>query len=291
MGPMPPPVKSPVVRRRLSEVGGESIASLSRRNRDSIKTIQREEWTEENIRNLQFGEENTTAVRGTLLAGILETRFQGASGIVDFGKEVGKERDSEHISVGLYNIRPENFTDGRQQFFAVLVSTNKNSDWTNVKGTAIVYRDGTTIEPRVEREYTNENFLSVGVRTIGLILMGIAWMLSFTALALLRVFGKDNVVLRAQPFFLKMLCVGSIVMSTSIFTLSWDEGAGWSDKQLDIACTLTPWFFFIGQILTFCALFTKLWRVDKVLQFRRRAVTISNVMGPLYVGPNLIITS
>jgi 7 transmembrane sweet-taste receptor of 3 GCPR len=233
---------------------------------------------------LQFREQNTTAPRGTLLAGILETRFYGASGIVDFGKESGKERDSEYISVGLYNIRPENFTSGQQQFFAVLVSTCNNSVWTNVRGTAIVYRDGTTIQPRVEREYTNENYISVGVRTIGLVLMCVAWMSSFAALVLLRVFSKDNVVLRAQPFFLKMLCVGSILMSTSIFTLSWDEGAGWSDRQLDIACTLTPWFFFIGQILTFCALFTKLWRVDKVLQFRRRVVTVRNVMGPLYVG-------
>jgi hypothetical protein len=39
----------------------------------------------------------------------------------------------------------------------------------------------------------------------------------------------------------------------------------------------------LGQILTFCALFTKLWRVDKVLQFRRTAVTILNVMKPTLV--------
>jgi 7 transmembrane sweet-taste receptor of 3 GCPR len=279
-----PPVLSPVTIRRLqSDVGGESAVFSSSRKIDNRERIQQREMVEENSRILQFGEQNTTAARGTLLAGILGTRFQGASGIVDFGKEDGKERDSEFLTVGLYNIRPENFTSGRQNFFAVLVSTSNNSDWTNIKGTAIVYRDGTTIQPRVEREYTNENYLSLGVRTIGLVLMGIAWMLSFSALVLLRRFGKDNVVLRAQPFFLKMLCVGSIVMSTSIFTLSWDEGAGWSDRQLDIACAMTPWFFFIGQILTFCALFTKLWRVDKVLQFRRRAVTVSNVMGPLYV--------
>ena len=74
--------------------------------------------------------------------------------------------------------------------------------------------------------------------------------------------------------------------SSAIFTLSWDEGAGWSDRQLDIACAMTPWFFFVGNILTFCALFTKLWRVDKVLQFKRRAVTISNVMKPWYVVGN-----
>jgi hypothetical protein len=41
---------------------------------------------------------------------------------------------------------------------------------------------------------------------------------------------------------------------------------------------------FIGHVTTYMALFSKLlWRVDQVLQFRRRAVTIQQVMGPLVV--------
>jgi len=70
-------------------------------------------------------------------------------------------------------------------------------------------------------------------------------------------------------------------MSIAIVTLSFDEGAGWSEWQLNVACMLSPWFFFVGQITTFSALFTKLRRVDQVLQFRRRAVTIQKVIGPL----------
>ena len=233
------------------------------------------------MRDLQFARENTTAARGTLLAGMLETQFEGASGSVDFGKEVGKERNYDTMSIGLYNIRPENVTDSTNQtFFAFLAFTYNSDGWTKTPNTAIVYRDGTTDEPDDYREYVNENFLSTGVRIMGLFLMSIAWLLAFAALIALQIFTKDAVVQRAQPFFLKMLCYGSIIMSSAIFTLSWDEGAGWSDTQLDVACALTPWFFFVGQIVTFCALFTKLWRVDKVLQFKRRAVTVSNVMKP-----------
>ena len=51
----------------------------------------------------------------------------------------------------------------------------------------------------------------------------------------LHVFNNDPAVQRAQPFFLKMLCYGSVLTSSAIFTLSWDEDAGWSDRQLDIA--------------------------------------------------------
>lgn len=204
--------------------------------------------------------------------------------MIDFGNEIGKERNTETIAIGLYNIRPGNLTGvGKQSFYASLVFRNQNSEWVQLENQAIVYRDGTSIEPAIKREFVENNYLSPGVRTIGLVLMGTAWLLGLAALVGLQIYSKDAAVQRAQPFFLKMLCYGSILTSSAIFTMSWDEGAGWSDRQLDIACAMTPWFFFVGIILTFCALFTKLWRVDKVLQFKRRAVTISNVMKPWYV--------
>ena len=205
--------------------------------------------------------------------------------MIDFGKEVGKERNRDTIAIGLYNVRPGNLTgSGKQSFYASLVYSNNDSEWVQLGNEAIIYRDGTTVAPLIKRAFVQENFLTPGVRAIGLVLMTIAWVLGFTALIGLQIFHKDPVVQRAQPYFLKMLCYGSILTSSAIFTLSWDEGAGWSDRQLDIACAMTPWFFFVGIILTFCALFTKLWRVDKVLQFKRRAVTISNVMKPWYVA-------
>jgi 7 transmembrane sweet-taste receptor of 3 GCPR len=236
---------------------------------------------EERARNLQTTQNNANATRGTLLAGMIETKFHGASGTIDFGKEVGKERNAETIAIGLYNIRPGNLTGlGKQSFYASLVYSNNDSEWVQQGNEAIIYRDGTTRAPEIKRAFVENNYLSPGVRAIGMTLMAIAWVLGFTALIGLHIFNKDSVVQRAQPFFLKILCYGSVLTSSAIFTLSWDEGAGWSDRQLDIACAMTPWFFFVGIILTFCALFTKLWRVDKVLQFRRRAVTISNVMKP-----------
>jgi hypothetical protein len=242
---------------------------------------------ERNKRALQEPQIESNATRGTLLAGMIQTKFHGASGPIDFGKEVGKERNTDTITIGLYNVRPRNLTDsGKQSFYASLVYSNNDSQWVRLGNEAIVYRDGTTTAPAITRAFVEENFLSPSVRSIGLLLMAIAWVLGFTALIGLQVLNKDPVVQRAQPFFLKMLCYGSVLTSTSIFTVSWDEGAGWSNRQLDIACAMTPWFFFVGIILTFCALFTKLWRVDKVLQFRRRAVTISNVMKPWYVYEN-----
>ena len=81
---------------------------------------------------------------------------------------------------------------------------------------------------------------------------------------------------------MQLLCGGSIITSTAIFTLSWDEGLGWSDHRLDIACMMTPWFFFVGHIVMLSVMFTKLCRVDKIMQFHRHnKVTVRNVLGPL----------
>ena len=65
-----------------------------------------------------------------------------------------------------------------------------------------------------------------------------------------------------------MICLGSLLMSISILTLSFDETTATS-RGLDVACMSTMWFFFIGHILLFSALFSRLWRLDSVMQFKR----------------------
>lgn len=233
--------------------------------------------------------------RGRLLRNMQNVTFHGASGRVAFGQEEGQERNSEDVTVGLYNIVPNEIVEGNRTYRSVLVSQYRpETGWQDIPGVEIVYRDGTKVPPDTARFITNENHISVAVRIIGLVLMSISLTVAFTCLLLLKKYEKDAVVLRAQPFFMRILCIGSMLMSCSIFTLSWDEGAGWSNAKLSVACMLTQWFFFFGQILTFCALFTKLWRVDRVLQFRRTAVTILNVMKPtlalLFCTISILIT-
>jgi len=125
------------------------------------------------------------------------------------------------------------------------------------------------------------NYISYDVRVIGLSLMVFVWVLALVSIALIRWLKKDPIIQRAQPFFLQTLCLGAIITSTAIFTLSWDEDAGWTNHQLSVACTLTPWFFFLGHILIFCSLFVRLWRVDHAIHFKGSAVTISKAVLPL----------
>jgi hypothetical protein len=63
--------------------------------------------------------------------------------------------------------------------------------------------------------------------------------------------------------------------------LSFDESIGLGQTGLSFACQLTPWLFFVGMTTMYAGLFCKLWRLDKVSQFRRRAVTATQVLWPL----------
>lgn len=210
--------------------------------------------------------------------------FTGASGPVAFGKEYKKGRNYDGIKVGVYNIRPQqvNPETGKRAHEAFLISIWKEGvGWVEVPGRILVYRDGSTDFTGIYRQVFEGNYITPIVRAIGIGLMLMVWIISAMSIVLLGWLRNDLVVQRAQPFFMQLLCIGSIIMSTSIFTLSWDEDAGWSNHDLSIACSLTPWFFFMGHILIFCSLFIKLWRVDRVLQLKSTAITVYSALWPL----------
>lgn len=146
-------------------------------------------------------------------------------------------------------------------------------------------RDRTNVAPVTTRDIEEPNYMYAWVQGVGLALLAFAWILSLMCVALLIMLRKDSLVQRAQPFFMMLLCAGYFFIATSILTLSFDEGAGWSTSQLSIACMSTMWFFFVGQIMTFSALFTKLGRLDKVLQFRRGNKVTVTVLNVIVIGP------
>lgn len=138
----------------------------------------------------------------------------------------------------------------------------------------------TVYPPKLLRTTPEQNYLSPAVRAVGLFLMSIA--LASCVAAAIWVFCKRDhrIICAAQPYALYLICLGSFVTSWAIFPLSWDESYGWTNSQLDAACNAVPWLASIGHIITYGALFGKLWRLNKVLQFRRTTVKIAHVAWP-----------
>lgn len=74
-------------------------------------------------------------------------------------------------------------------------------------------------------------------------------------------------------------------MGAAIIPLSVDDGWA-SEETADYACMAMPWFFSIGFTVTMGALFSKLWRINKLFnspQLRRMRVVEKDVIGPFVV--------
>lgn len=110
--------------------------------------------------------------------------------------------------------------------------------------------------------------------------MTLSILFSFVTACLVFWHQDKQIIKGAQPFFLYILLLGTVIIAFSIFPISFDEGGGWNNSQLDSACVLFPWLLSLGYITIYCALFMKLWRINKLLQSRCRIVEAQQVLWP-----------
>ena len=213
----------------------------------------------------------------------LKVTFDGASGFVKLDNGMIYTRDEETIGFGVYNLRPVDTPDETTYEYAITSKRIPGGQWAEVPGVSFVYADGSNIQPTPVREVFENNFLSPSVRAGGFALFSIA---AFICIGLAAwTFAKRNssIVRAAQPEFLYLLCFGSLASLMAIITLSFDESYGTSVETLSAMCTATPWLFCTGYMIVYMALFSKLYRINKVLQFRRRQVKAHHVVLPAVV--------
>ena len=142
-----------------------------------------------------------------------------------------------------------------------------------------------------KRSVSDEHFLSYGSHVAGLFLSSLAIFFALSTGLWVAVHRNVNIVKAAQPEFLGILCFGSALVASSLIFISFDESFGVSDETLDAMCSAWPWFFVTGYLITYCALFSKLWRLSQLLQMRRRAVRIKQVLWPfcLIIAGSMIV--
>ena len=69
-------------------------------------------------------------------------------------------------------------------------------------------------------------------------------------------------------------------MSATIHGSSTNEPVNSGNSHLNASCVAQIWFEYIGDILLYMALFSKLWRIEKLSQFRRQTVLYKDVLLP-----------
>jgi hypothetical protein len=212
--------------------------------------------------------------------GIRSVDFQGASWQVKFGIGGGSvsqgARDSSTIVWGVYNLLPA--TTDEELVSTNVTETYLNGTWYPLED--FVYADGSTIPPKALRDLPEQNYLTGAIRGVGLALMGMVMLGAFATVIWVYLHREHRILRAAQPHFLYVIAFGSAVSVSTILVVSFDESYGWSEQQLSRACMAIPWLLSLGHIITYGALFSKLWRINKVLQFSRRKIDIKQVAWP-----------
>jgi len=228
------------------------------------------------------GESHVDAIRSV--------EFTGATGRVQFGNADGDPdrlgtRHASSTQFGAYNVRVTETTPG--DFTSSLVLTdlrlpgNTPTQWEQLQ--EIIYRDGRTIPPDLLRDAPEQNFLTPALQVTGLTMMACAIFSALLCAAWIYICREHRILKASQPPFLIVVCFGTLLQASTIFPLSFDESDGWSDQSLDRKCMAVPWLFALGTMLVYGALFAKLWRLDRTLQFSRRKIGIKAVLWPTVI--------
>lgn len=131
-----------------------------------------------------------------------------------------------------------------------------------------------------------ENLNQLGnVRVLGFILAGLVTVICFALITGIYKHRTDRVVTTMQPFFLVALVIGVLVMGLSLIPLSIDDQVS-SVEECSRACMAAPWLFSVGFTVAMSALFSKLWRINKLFHthtIKRMKVREVDVMAPFAI--------
>jgi hypothetical protein len=124
------------------------------------------------------------------------------------------------------------------------------TSWRPFMNFSFVYRDGGIVPPLL-RDQPDQNFLSYGLRGLGLALMSVALFTAVVCATWVFLRRKHRVLKASQPPFLYVIAFGTAVEAFTIFTISNDESYGWSEESLSRACIAAPWLLTTGTIIIY----------------------------------------
>jgi len=128
---------------------------------------------------------------------------------------------------------------------------------------------------------------------IGWVARGIMWILAclsclgsmFSALWVWT-YQQERVIRASQPVFLYLICAGTFVMATSVFTFGIEDDIA-SDEISSAACMANYWLYALGFTAVISAVFSKMWMLGKVFQKPRNEqriqITKQDILVPFFI--------
>lgn len=112
----------------------------------------------------------------------------------------------------------------------------------------------------------NDNLIKPGVLAFGYIATSVSWFLSLFFLAWIFRHRNDSLVKVSQIEFLVLICVGTMISSSTLIALSVQAGSGEDTSAASTACAVAPFLYTIGWVLTYSSLSAKTYRLYKIME-------------------------
>ncbi|CAB9519885.1 Gamma-aminobutyric acid (GABA) B receptor [Seminavis robusta] len=213
---------------------------------------------------------------------LINLDYEGVTGRIQFDKSTGT-RKPDSVTVRIDNVfwSDDNSDDTFIRLDSTLAVTITQGQVSHL--IPWQYYDNTTRVPlslpALDHDY---NLIPLGVQVIGWFFGGAVVFLSLVLVGWTSYNRKLFVVKAGQPMFLSQLCVGTMIMALAVIPMSM-QGIEESSR-LDLACMAAPWLIFLGFVIAFSALFSKTWRLNKLMNsgmsMRRIQVKPKDVIWP-----------
>jgi ABC-type branched-subunit amino acid transport system substrate-binding protein len=223
-----------------------------------------------------------------LFNAISQSEFDGATGRIRLSRD-SQTRDPVSIQSSLDNfvIDEAASRDGKVRFKRRTVELIRFDEVDHGDSlNRFIYSDNSTSPPLpMPPQDFNFNLINTTTRASGLALCVLVILIALGWIAFTYAHRHAKYIRGSQPPFLYMLCIGVIVMATSIIPMSFQEPMPTS--SLNVSCMSQLWLLSAGFTTTFSALFCKIWRLNKVvkssIRFKKMRVRIQDVLYPFAI--------
>jgi ABC-type branched-subunit amino acid transport system substrate-binding protein len=198
-----------------------------------------------------------------------KTEFDGVSGPVRFNPTTGTRSDEFKFEVKNLLVSREH---GLRSVTSYTINLSNQTPDTRVETHRLfIFPDGTTAPPK---DFPETIDVEPRVLIVGYILAALVMVTSVGWMYWTWRNRNKDIVKVAQPVFLWQLCIGTLLIASSIIPMSMHEDA----------CMITPWLVSIGFVTTWSALFTKTWLLNRVLRSTKTVkIRWCDVMLPFFV--------
>ena len=244
--------------------------------------------------------EGSTFSTSTFHDSFLNQDFAGATGKVRFNRDTGS-RLSDTAEYSITNLLTDGALDkkGRATFrrtkthvYTITEDGTGNTTWNPLPNTTFIYSDNRTVAP-INLPPLVQTFHEIGTwsTVVGCVACAFIAALAVSFCVWMQFNIKSGPILAAQPFFMRMVAGGAVLMAVCLIP----QGVLPLASYPDVLCMMGPWFLFIGFCTIFAAIFSKLSRINTIerssIAMIRVAITPRQVLRPfaLLLSVNLFV--